>query len=164
MNVRRATPADAEAVATAHVRGWQEGYGHVFPDEALAELSIPQRLETWRERIETGSTVFVAERDGDVVGFSTVGPSRDAEGEGELYGIYVRPDAWGTGAGRALIARAEEELRERGYEQATLWVLEDNPRARRFYEAAGWAVDGIEKDDEFLGTRVREVRYRVSLR
>jgi GNAT superfamily N-acetyltransferase len=164
MKVRPATPADAEAIATAHVRGWQEGYGHVFPEEALAALSIPQRTETWRERIEGGSAVFVADLAGDVMGFVTVGGSRDPDGDGELYGIYVRPDAWGKGVGRVLIARAEEELRALGHAEATLWVLEDNPRARRFYEAAGWQLDGTEKDDEFLGTPVREVRYRVSLR
>jgi RimJ/RimL family protein N-acetyltransferase len=44
-----------------------------------------------------------------------------------------------------------------------LWVLEDNPRARRFYEAAGWSTDGRTKEDEFLDTRVREVRYRIAL-
>jgi hypothetical protein len=43
-------------------------------------------------------------------------------------------------------------------------VLEDNPRARRFYELAGWSVDGAVKQDEFLETLVREVRYRIELR
>ena len=54
-------------------------------------------------------------------------------------------------------------LRDEGYGAATLWVLERNPRARRFYEAAGWIADGAVKDDTYLGTPVREVRYRISL-
>ena len=47
-----------------------------------------------------------------VVGFASTGPSRDQLGIGELYAIYVEPDAWSTGAGRELIVRAEAELGE----------------------------------------------------
>ena len=39
-------------------------------------------------------------------------------------------------------------------------MLEDNPRARRFYEREGWVLDGERKGDEFLGVAVTEVRYR----
>jgi RimJ/RimL family protein N-acetyltransferase len=61
------------------------------------------------------------------------------------------------------MVEALERLRRLGFEEATLWVLEDNPRARRFYEIAGWRPDEIVKEDEFLRTRVREVRYRIEL-
>ena len=46
------------------------------------------------------------------------------------------------------------------YGAALLWVLEDNPRARRFYERAGWAPDGVRKAEERFGVRAAEVRYR----
>jgi ribosomal protein S18 acetylase RimI-like enzyme len=65
--------------------------------------------------------------------------------------------------GTALMAAGIEALRELGYSEVILWVLEDNPRARRFYEREGWALDGSRKDDEFLGVPVTEVRYRRSL-
>jgi hypothetical protein len=51
-----------------------------------------------------------------------------------------------------------------GFAEATLWVHEDNPRARRFYEAGGWRLDGAEKELEQFDIRVTEVRYRISLR
>jgi RimJ/RimL family protein N-acetyltransferase len=54
-------------------------------------------------------------------------------------------------------------MRARASGDAVLWVLEDNPRARRFYEREGWALDGERKDDEYLGIRVAEVRYRIPL-
>jgi GNAT superfamily N-acetyltransferase len=163
MLVRGAVPGDAEAIATVHVRSWQGAYPHVFPAEALARLDASRRAAYWRGRIVAGDTVLVTE---EVTGFASVGPSRDpdAEGLGELYAIYVTPEHWDTGAGRGLMDAAVEALREAGFAEAVLWVLEDNPRARRFYERAGWTVDGAVKEDEFLGTRVREVRYRISLR
>jgi ribosomal protein S18 acetylase RimI-like enzyme len=46
------------------------------------------------------------------------------------------------------------------YGAALLWVLEDNPRARGFYERAGWAPDGVRKAEERFGVRAAEVRYR----
>ena len=161
MRVRAAVPEDAEAIASIHVRAWQVAYAHVFPPERLAELDVARRAQHWREGFESGWQPLVTD---DVTGFVSVGPSRDVAGEGELYAIYVAPEHWGTGRGRTLMERAVEELRRQGFEEATLWVLEDNPRARRFYEAAGWRTDGAVKEDEFLGTPVREVRYRISLR
>jgi len=37
-----------------------------------------------------------------------------------------------------------EFLRDEGFTSATLWVLRDNPRARAFYEKAGWLATGKE--------------------
>jgi GNAT superfamily N-acetyltransferase len=160
VRIRIATAADAHAIETIRVRGWQSAYRHVFPAEDLDGLPIDSGR--WRVRLETpppGWATFVAEADASVVGFASVGPSRDEDGIGELYAIYVDPDAWSTGAGRALIERAEEQLRAE-YDSASLWVLEDNPRARTFYERAGWAADGDRKAEERFGVRAAEVRYR----
>ena len=54
-----------------------------------------------------------------------------------------------------------DAMRAAGYRDAILYVLEDNPRARRFYEREGWALDGGTKRDEFLGVEVTELRYRL---
>ncbi len=98
-----------------------------------------------------------------MVGWATVGPSHEEASWGELYGIYVDPEAWGTGAGPALIRAAAEELRAHGHAAAVLWVLADNPRARRFYEREGWSTDGARRTGEHLGVRTDEIRYRISL-
>ena len=164
MEIRLAADGDAEGIARVQELTWQAAYRHVFP---VAELDRggfiqPQR---WRDRIArppTGWTTFVAETDGAIIGFASVGPSRDERGIGELYAIYVEPDQWSPGTGRALIERAEERLRH-SYGEATLWVLEDNPRARAFYERGGWAADGESKAEERWGVRAPEVRYRKNL-
>lgn len=73
------------------------------------------------------------------------------------------PDHWGSGVGRELISAGEKRLRELGHVDAILWVLEDNPRARRFYERAGWNDDGGRRSITFLGLEVPEVRYRKQM-
>ena len=156
--IRAGTPVDADAVGRVHVRTWQAAYRHVFPRERLGELSVERRAAQWRE-----SPPLVAEVEGTVVGFVSVGASRDRDANGELFAIYVDPDHWGSGVGRALIAAGEQLLRELGYTDVILWVLEDNPRARRFYERAGWRADGTSRPITFLGIKVPEVRYRKRL-
>jgi ribosomal protein S18 acetylase RimI-like enzyme len=162
VNVRIASSADAEAIERTRIRGWQTAYRHVFPPEELDRLEVD--WSRWTARLESptsDSTTFVAERDKRILGFASVGPSRDEPDTGELYAIYVEPSAWSSGVGRALIERAEKRLAEE-YDQATLWVLEDNPRARAFYERAGWHVEA-QKLAEHLGKLVPSVRYRKQL-
>jgi GNAT superfamily N-acetyltransferase len=75
--------------------------------------------------------VTIAELDGDVVGFAAlVG--------GELDGLFVEPDLWGRGIGRALVDAAAHEARSKGL---TLTVIA-NPRARGFYESCGFRAEG----------------------
>jgi GNAT superfamily N-acetyltransferase len=151
------------------VRTWQDAYTHVFPPAQLAGQSVKQRTEAWRgfmsgdrERRAT----FVAARAGEIIGFADVGPSRDpdtSETTAELYAMYVLASEWGRGAGPALMDASLEALRALGFREAILWVLDDNPRARRFYERAGWSLDGATKLDRHFGVEVPEVRYRTSL-
>jgi ribosomal protein S18 acetylase RimI-like enzyme len=154
VEIRRASVSDAAEIAAVHVRTWQAAYQHVFGTERLAHLDIPRRVAGWTRALEEGESIFVADDDGRVVGFVSVGAC-------ELYAIYTLPEAWGSGAGPALMRAAVAQLREDGCADAFLWVLEDNPRARRFYEREGWELDGGRKEDDFLGVRVAEVRYRI---
>jgi ribosomal protein S18 acetylase RimI-like enzyme len=159
--IRPATAEEAEAVARVHLETWRVAYAHVFPREALEDLSaerIARRAELHRR-----APPVVADRNGEIVGFVSVGPAGEDDAEGELYAIYVLPTHWGTGVGRALLQAGEERLRELGHSVAVLWVLEDNPRARRFYEAAGWKQDGRRRPIEVFGVTVPEIRYAKTL-
>jgi GNAT superfamily N-acetyltransferase len=166
--VRLATAADGDAIGRVQVETWRAAYTGLMPDEAIAAFDIEARQRAWREGLareqRPGSATFVAELEGEVVGFASVGRSRDeqAENEGELYAIYLLPAYWDRGIGRALIERAEESMRAFGFERAILWVLEGNERGERFYRAAGWTVDG-RKQEEFQGAEVVEIRYRKAL-
>jgi RimJ/RimL family protein N-acetyltransferase len=160
--IRRAVVADAPAIAELHVRTWQSAYRHVFPAGPLDAMAADDaRVEGWRQNVvDPDVPVFVVDEDG-IVGFVAVGPSRDEDCDGELWGIYVVPEAWGTGAGAELMRAGLDYLGAR-FGEAILWVLDDNPRARRFYEKHGWAPDGATKRGTHLGVDVDEVRYRIT--
>jgi ribosomal protein S18 acetylase RimI-like enzyme len=150
--IRPGTPEDAGVTARIHVDSWATAY-------TLNGPSFEQRLDSHRRAPPS----LVAEVDGRIAGFVGVGRGRDPDADGELYVIYVDPAHWGRGVGRELIRAGEERMRELGYRHVVLWVLDDNPRARRFYEAAGWRTDGERRPIEFLGQTVSEVRYAKQL-
>jgi GNAT superfamily N-acetyltransferase len=164
VEIRLAKTADADRIAGVQERTWQAAYRHVFPVRELDRGGFIQP-ERWRGRLAKppeGWSTFVAVQEGVVTGFASVGPSRDERGVGELYAIYVEPEQWSTGTGRALLERSEEQLRS-SFGEATLWVLEDNPRARAFYERGGWTPDGLRKSEERWGVHAPELRYRKAL-
>jgi len=168
--VRDAVRDDAPGIARVHTRTWQRAYEHVFPAERLASLVEEHRTEQWREWLTSPPPrrhTLVVEQAGEIVGFAHVGPTRDPEANeelvGELYAVYVLPEAWGQGIGRALMGDVLARLRCEGFREAVLWVLEDNPRTRRYYELAGWHFDGGTKEETILDVPARQVRYRIAL-
>ncbi len=170
VTVRLAVVDDARAMARIHVDGWRAAYRGQMPDALLDSLSVDQRTEHRRKDIETPRSPehrsWVAVDGASIVAFAVTGPSRDAGAAAdvaELFAIYVDPARWGAGAGKTLLAHVVDDLRRRGRAAVTLWVLDTNARARRFYEAAGFAADGTEKVEPFAGAPLREVRYRLSL-
>lgn len=163
LQIRAAAVDDAHGIAVVHVTSWQTAYRGLMPDDVLDGLSIEQREEGWRRILDdshaTGRTI-VADRDGAIVGWASFGPGRDAEasGQGELWGLYARPDEFSTGVGHALISAAETALRQGGFTSAYLWVLDGNDRAATFYERLGWIEDGAVKLDERQGMTLLERR------
>jgi GNAT superfamily N-acetyltransferase len=162
VTVRAARPEDAHGIAGVHVRTWQAAYRHAFPAEVLDRLSVAGRKATWRERLDAVTSIWVAVEGEAIIGFAAAGPSRTQEDIAELYAIYVLPDHWGSGAAHELMAAAIGWFREERFTTAILWVLADNPRARRFYEREGWRLDGA-RTEVVHGVEVEEALYRIIL-
>jgi len=78
----------------------------------------------------------------------------------DVEAIYLGPRVWRQGIGRHLLEAVVQEIEDSGLTEATLWVLDTNERARRFYEAVGWQPDGATKVEERPAGSLNEVRYR----
>ena len=94
----------------------------------------PKWLPHWSESCRGAELLFVAEFDGELAGFAAVVA-------GELDGLFVEPDLWGSGIGKALVEAATHEARLSGM---TLKVTA-NPSARLFYQSCGFSVEGEEQ-------------------
>jgi len=96
-------------------------------------LAHPDAIHLPPAQIANGQ-VIVAEFDGEIAGFAAVVG-------GELDGLFVEPDLWGGGIGRALVNAAAHQARRKGL---SLTVVA-NPTARGFYESCGFMVEGEEQ-------------------
>ncbi|MFJ4772590.1 GNAT family N-acetyltransferase [Streptomyces uncialis] len=177
MEIRPAHPADAEGIALVHVRAWQTAYAGIVPRAHLDTLDPVAAAEVWAERLSAAEPprarvlVAVADSADRIVAFAGFRPAEpapehateSAPEDGEIHTIYVHPDHWGTGVGRALMEATTTALAAAGYRDGTLWVLAANTRARRFYESAGWRSDGATAEESTGGTVLPELRYRKPL-
>ena len=167
VTLRPATPADAEAIAAVSVRAWAHAYADFLDPRVLAERTVEQQAERWRGWLagaETQTTVAVA--DGRIVGYASVGASRDADttdGLGQLAALYVDPPAQGAGLGTRLLEHAVARLRAAGFTAATLWVFEENGLGRAFYERHDWVEDPGGKGREDAEWHGPALRYRREL-
>lgn len=137
-SIRLAEVSDAAAIAQVHVQSWLETYEGIVPKEYLASLSEKERVPLWQDWLTRDISVFVAEIDGEVVGFAGGGAIREPLNtyDSELYPLYVLRDLQGRGLGKALLSVVVEALLQKGYKSMLVWVLEENP-AVHFYKKAG---------------------------
>ncbi|MEU6205276.1 GNAT family N-acetyltransferase [Micromonospora musae] len=163
VTLRPATTDDLMAVGALHRRSRVAAYSSFLPAEALAEPTAEAMGSYWTERWSWerhDHRMTVAERDGELVGFTHLGP--DDEGDpatGLLNAIHLDPAERGRGTGRELMIDALAGMRERGWRRAVLWVLAENASARRFYERGGWSLTGVERE-ELIGSAITpQLRY-----
>lgn len=153
-------------MATAAIAAWREGFRGIVPPEidpvdAWRPARISERL---RDPAYDERSILVAELGGEVAGLVVAGTSRDGDraGEGEVMALYVHPDHWRRGVGRALVDGAVAEIAASGHAEAIVWTLAESPRNIAFYEALGFALDGGSQRRPSFGSTL-EVRLRASL-
>jgi GntR family transcriptional regulator len=159
-----ATSADADAIGALHAASFAATYPSVPPIGRATERAV------WRRRLRSadGREVIVARSARRIVGFAYIGPSDDADaviGTGHIFSLHVDPELHRHGIGRRLLDETLRRFATSGHTTATLWVVNDNEPARRFYERLQWVADGaatrtslaLEGDD---GVEVDSVRYR----
>jgi GNAT superfamily N-acetyltransferase len=169
--VRQARLSDARAIAEVSVASRRWSYRDLLAEADLEALSVEETAADFAEglaELPLGAAVFVAELTGRIVGYAYVLPSPDANvpaETSELGSIYVTEAVAGTGVARTLMEEAIEHALAARQGIFTLWVRQENARARRFYEKQGMRPDGAERSGphDVLPIEMHEIRYRMSL-
>jgi ribosomal protein S18 acetylase RimI-like enzyme len=165
VSIRAASANDKNDLARVHVRSWQVGYRGLISVDFLRKMRAEDRAARYTFGDATSPLTMVATEGEGILGFATFGVSQDVDGshEGEIFALYVDPDFWGQGVGRALLVNARTSLRKMSFTMANLWVLKGNERATRFYEFDGWSSDGIRREEVVWGITVNEICFKRSL-
>jgi GNAT superfamily N-acetyltransferase len=154
--IRVADVRDAAAIAHVHVQGWLTTYRDIVPQQYLASLNEADRALLWEDWLARNIIVFVAEVEGEVVGFASGGPIREPfePYDAELYTLYLLKDNQGCGLGKALLSVVAQALLTTDYKSMLVWVLKQNP-AVGFYDKAG-AQHVCDKQIEIGGVSLSE--------
>lgn len=173
LRIREAVETDAAVMSEIQIRSFRAAYRGVVPASYLDGLDPGRWQEIWTRRVgerDGGRTVLVAEMDGEVVGFAYLGPSPDPDraGDGHLFSIHLDPERRGRGLGASLMDEVVRLLALAGFGHATLWVMEANQPAQRFYRRLGWRPDGARRIEGLAlegepGPSVEVVRFRRAL-
>lgn len=150
---------DMLEISNIYESSWKFAYKDIIPQNYLD--SIPKGR--WAGSItKDGMTSFVLLENGRMIGTAAICKSRWGQYSdyGEIVSIYLLPDFIGHGYGSFLLKRCIEELNSLGFDKILLWVLEDNIRARRFYEKNGFVCSEIYLNADICGNALREVMYQ----
>ena len=152
-DIRKARVGDETRMAAIQIAAWRRAYSGLMSPALLDALDINKKTAMWRNALERASkgSYLVAEVNGRVEGFAVFGPARDKDLDGsetaEIVSINIDPDKWGYGLGRSLLNVMIDRLGTDGYGSITLWVVEQNERALRFYQQNGFEREGSIKTD-----------------
>ncbi|HEY0824620.1 MAG TPA: GNAT family N-acetyltransferase [Ramlibacter sp.] len=144
MIVRMLGPADATLYRSLRLRALRE-HPDAFTSSYAEDREQP--VEAAAQRL-AAHAFWGAYHHAELYGF--VGLERELRAKnrhkGTVMGMYVAPEAWGQGVGRALLQALIAHARANGLASLVLTVTEGNERARRLYEAAGFRSFGVEPD------------------
>jgi len=164
--IRYAHNSDAKVLGEIHARSWKVAYKNIVPDSILDNISADNRQKFFEkallEKFEEDALIYV---DNKAVGLMAIGKCRDKDQDitcGEIWGIYLLPEYWNKGIGTYFINWGLNELKSRNYRKVTLWVLEENLNARKFYENIGFRHDGTVQEI-VIGKKLYEYRYEIMI-
>jgi ribosomal protein S18 acetylase RimI-like enzyme len=156
IEVRRAKPSDAAAIAATHDEAWRNAYQGVIPGTELTKLINRRGPQWWDSAIRKGSRIAVLAFGDCVAGYANYGRNRARSlfYEGEVYELYLRPEYQGLGFGRRLFTSARRDLAQSGLKSLVVWALSDNEPAVEFYRALGGKA--VARSSERFGDKTLE--------
>lgn len=160
--IRDACSEDVPLIAELHRHSAAVAYHGIIPIEAPTPALSTLESE-WHGAIADELTSVLVAHDGSLlIGVVVVRADPDHGGGSQLRRLYVDPEQWRHGIGGQLHDAALATAQARGFRTISLWVLEHNARARRFYETRAWKLIADERL-EWPQLGIIEVRYELEL-
>lgn len=153
------------SIAGVQCEAWRVAYRELMPASFLETFTPQSRAPAWHatlSRVGEATIEVLEDLGGAVVGFVAYRPLKDEESGGELVIINVLPSHWGQGLGRAALHHVVQQARTRMWRSVSLWVFEQNRRARYLYEQFGFRQTSAPgRLFEFNDVQLLEVQYEM---
>jgi RimJ/RimL family protein N-acetyltransferase len=165
--IRYATVEDTDSLAKVYSNSFKKAFEGVIPNSILEEkFSFESIQKSMHKELEEGLPKnIIMFKDEKPIGLLTFAKSKYEQLDDsctEIWRIYLDPNYWDKNIGSELMNWGLKEIKENGYEKVILWVIEDNLRARKFYEKMGFKYDGTNRIIN-VGREIKDLRYFKSL-
>ena len=159
VQIRKARPTDAKALAGIFRASWEQAYLGIIPHLHLQSIITRRGLNWWKRSLRHVDGTLIIDVAGVVAGYATCGTSRSrGKYQGEIYELYLSPDYQGIGFGERLFEASRFDLDMRQLRGMVVWALLDNTPACDFY----WRRGGrpiAESTDKFGKTELPKIAF-----
>ena len=137
MKLIHATEGHAALIGKIHSIAWQQAYEGLFPADYINTETSDKRKREFAETLpdERYQYFLIFEEDACVGVVKIVTENKECE----IASIYILKKYCGRGFGQEVMSQLVEMYKDY---RIFLWTLEENDRARNFYEKTGFKVTG----------------------
>lgn len=163
MEVRRIRADEGIAYRKVRLRALKlapDAYGSTFAEASARSEEEWSRFAQRSAESETFALFVLDRGDGRLAGLAAISMEEGAPAEGTVFQMWIDEDLRGSEWASALLAAAEQHAESLGARSITLSVEDDNPRARRFYDRAGYVPTGVSEGNR-RGGETLEMRRRL---
>lgn len=165
------------AMSLIHALGWRDTYRDAVPEDYMArEITDDRWVEVFRQNYLTqngvhGLLLYRNDTPVSCINYCRARVSNYNVGDictfdnaayadwGEIASFYTHPAERGKGYGGILFEEALKRLKAEGFQNAFVFVLRENEKARRFYAAHGFTWDGTSTEIPFPPKICVDLRY-----
>lgn len=163
MNIKilEATPIYAEDFTYVFCKSWKEAYKNIIPQEDIQKNTNPEKRKQMFTRLMLSEDgyFFIAYDDTSPCGI--VYARKNIENNIEIIALYTTSNYWGKGVGKKLMDTLIETVKNGNIAKIKLWTLENNLRARKFYEKYGFKSVNEVKDSGIAD--LKEISYIMEI-
>lgn len=158
--IRYASLNDSEILGKIHSKSSMAGFKGIIPDDILYDVfSIERRTKRFISELSIGSPkTAICFDNSKAAGFISFGNCRYGNNDNswaEIWRVYILQEFWGSNIAKELVDWGINEIVKENYKNIELWVLEENIRARKFYEKIGFKSDNSFQETD----SGKELRY-----
>ena len=148
VKIRLVDKKDLQAISEMYVENWKATYVGLVNQEYLDNMNVPWAMDKWSKFIECEEQgIFVADKEGKVMGFGAFRPSDHLEDSMFLDALHVSKDARDLGIGSMLIKAIGQKAIQEGFSKMNISIVSGNEHARRLYVNRGVVHYEFEKID-----------------
>lgn len=159
VHISKATISNIEELASIHVNAWQQAYKKMIPKEYLESLSVNKRKENFHNDFTNKPDLefYFIQCNGENAGILIMRNNINHKCI-EILAFYLLKSYWHRGIGTSVMNLIKEKLKNLQFKKITLWVLDENKQAIKFYEKNNFIKSNNYKSIN-LGNELLEIEY-----